>query len=222
MPYLNTNKTIQKQDDHEVQHISISKKGIEIKHVGKPVSDTALTGYVYLLVDCSASMDGNKIKQAKKGALNFTRDALKKGYYTGLIRFDSSAKLICEPFKDISNLERKLIDLEVRDTTHMAKAIDLAYRLLKEMTGIRVMVIVTDGMPNGARDPLATLESGNRAKKEGIEIITIGTDDADREFLKRLASRSDIGLKVENKNLEKAITDSTKLLPQGNIKLIKR
>ena len=112
--------------------------------------------------------------------------------------------------------------LEVGDTTHIAKAINLAHSLLKGITGNRVIVIVTDGMPNGPGDPLSNLKAGEDAKKNGIDIIAIGTDDADQEFLKRLASRSQLGLKVENRHLEKTITDSAKLLPSGDKRISRK
>ena len=215
-------KDIQEVASHKDTHVSISQKGIEIRHEGKPVSSAALTGYVYLLVDCSASMEGDKLKQAKKGALNFAKDALGKGYLTGLIRFDSSPKLICEPFKDVSNLEKRLVGLEIGDTTHMAKAINLAHELLREIPGTRVMVVVTDGMPNGPGDPIASLDAGQNAKRNGIDIIAIGTDDADQEFLKRLASRAELGIKVPSKQLEKTITSSAKMLPPGDKRVVKK
>jgi len=43
----------------------------------------------------------------------------------------------------------------------------------------------------------------------------IGTDDADKGFLKRLASRSDLATHVSSKNLHAAITDASRFLPQG-------
>ncbi len=220
---MRKHKEIEKISPPKDTHISISQKGIEIRHEGKPVSSSSgLTGYVYLLVDCSASMEGDKLKQAKKGALNFAKDALGKGYFTGLIRFDSSPKLICEPFKDVSNLEKRLVGLEIGDTTHMAKAINLAHELLKEMPGTRVIVVVTDGMPNGPGDPVASLNAGQNAKKNGIDIIAIGTDDADQEFLKRLASRAELGIKVPSKQLEKTITSSAKMLPPGDKRIARK
>ncbi len=208
--------TIRRKDNSGITEpqVSISKNSIEIGHQGKPVNGTTIEGHAYLLIDCSGSMQANnKLKQAKKGALNFAKDALAKDYLTGLIQFDSSAKLMCEPGSDLSALENGLGKLEIGDLTHMAKAINLAYSLLNNQSGRRVMVIVTDGMPNGDGDPQSSLKSGANAKKAGIDIITIGTDDADEKFLKLLASRTQLGVKVDNKNLEKTITDSAMLLP---------
>jgi Mg-chelatase subunit ChlD len=215
-------KDINKISGIQDTHVSISQKGIEIRHKGEPVRGTTTTGYVYLLVDRSASMEGNKLKQAKSGALNFAKDALAKDYYTGLIQFDSSAKLMCEPYSNLSLLEKGLTKLEVGDTTHIAKAINLAHSLLKGIPGNRVMVIVTDGMPNGPGDPQSSIKAGEDAKRNGIDIIAIGTDDADEEFLKRLASRSQLGVKVESSHLEETITNSAKLLPPGAKQITKK
>jgi len=195
---------------------AISEHGIEIRYKGKPVDAKEIHGgYVYLVVDCSGSMEGDKLNQAKKGALNFAKDALIKGYYTGLIRFDSSASLLCEPQRETSALERCLKQLETGDTTNMAEAINLAHTQLKGISRSRVMVIITDGMPNGPDDPEASLRAGERAKKDGIDIITIGTDDADHSFLKKLASRSELGIKVSSKQLQQTITASVRMLPAG-------
>jgi Mg-chelatase subunit ChlD len=183
----------------------------------------ALTGYVYLLVDRSASMKkGNKIKQAQKGAIKFAKNALEQGYYTGLIQFDDLPTLVCEPEKDIANLEKAISTLTTGKHTHMAKAIRLAHSLLKNQTGMRVMVIVTDGLPNGEGDPQASLKAAEEARKDGIYIIAIGTDDANSDFLKHLATRFDLGVKIERNQLASAIIDSSRLLPPPQNKLQKR
>ena len=214
-------KSIQKREDVKDTQVAISKGNIEIRHEGKPINGTAVTGYVYLLVDRSVSMAGDKLRQAKKGTLNFAKVALSKGYFTGLIQFDSSAKLLCEPYKDMAVIEKAVEKMDVGDTTHMAKVINLASRLLRGMMGARVIVIVTDGMPNDTGDPNTSLNTAEDVKKNGIEIIAIGTDDADKEFLKRLASRTDLGVKVESKHLEKTITDTAKMLPAGKKGMLK-
>lgn len=213
---MSNDKAIQKSGGPGQRSMSVSDGGIEIIRRGKPVAGSTQTGHVYLLVDCSVSMRGSKITQAKSGALNFAKSALEKGYDTGLIQFDSSARLLCEPNEDISVLEKALEKINIGDVTHMAKAVDKAYKLLKDMSGKRVIVVVTDGMPNGEGDPRATLKTADIAKNDGIDIIAIGTDDANKEFLKRIASRSDLAVKTANIQLGKTIGDAALLLPPGN------
>ncbi|MCL0094323.1 VWA domain-containing protein [Dehalococcoidales bacterium] len=196
--------------------ITISQHGVEIRHEGKPISIRVTgIGDVYLVVDCSESMAGDKLSQAKKGALDFAKDALAKGYSVGLIQFHSSAIHLCQPLGGIWVLDSYLKEIKTGgDGTHMAKAIRLAHQQLKERrVGARVMVIVTDGMPNGPYDPEASLYAGENAKKDGIDIIAIGTDDADREFLKKLASRTELGIKVAREQFEQGIASSAKMLP---------
>jgi uncharacterized protein YegL len=72
------------------------------------------------------------------------------------------------------------------------------------------MVIVTDGMPDNAQ---ATLEEAQEAKNNRIDIITIGTDDANEEFLKKLASRTELNVMVASDQLEQGIASTVKMLP---------
>jgi Mg-chelatase subunit ChlD len=130
--------------------VLIQPDGVSISSTGRPVSSlSAITGTVYLVLDCSGSMSGNKIEQAKQGAINFAQDALRRGYSVGLIRFDSSAELVCKAVREISSLRQAVNILQVGDTTEMAKAINLTHANLRDSRGNRVMVVVTDGMPNG-------------------------------------------------------------------------
>jgi hypothetical protein len=60
--------------------------------------------------------------------------------------------------------------------------------------------------------PPQSLAVAQRLKTFGTEILTIGTDDADKAFLKELASRSDLSVKVASDKLGQAISDASKLL----------
>ncbi|MBU4266053.1 MAG: VWA domain-containing protein [Candidatus Altiarchaeales archaeon] len=168
-------------------------------------------GSVYILLDCSGSMmvEG-KITQAKKGAMNFVVEAQGKGYSVGLIQFGSSAIHVCEPQREISVLEKCLNTIKASGSTNMTDAILLALQKLKGRKGYRVMVIVTDGMPDSQG---AAVEAARQAKANGIDILTIGTDDADRDFLAKLASKTELSVKVTRDKLEQGITSMAKMLP---------
>lgn len=148
--------------------------------------------------------------QAKKGALDFARDAIRKKYLVGLIKFDTNATHLSELTKDVSHLEAQMKGIMASGTTNMAEAIRMAHECLKNLGGSRVVVIATDGQPDNVKD---SLSEGKSAKRDGIEIITIGTDDAVQEFLKKLASRSDLGAKVSTDMFAKAISSAHLFLP---------
>jgi hypothetical protein len=44
-------------------------------------------------------------------------------------------------------------------------------------------------------------------------VITIGTDDADKDFLSRLASRAELSVKVSRDQLGQSIASAVKMLP---------
>jgi len=165
---------------------------------------------LYLLIDCSGSMGGQKLAQAKRGAINFAGDARSKGYSVGLIKFNSIVAHLCEPQQEISALNHYLERMNADGSTNMTDAILIALQKLEGRKGYRVMVIVTDGMP----DSQATaLEAARQAKANGIDILTIGTDDADRDFLAKLASKTELSVKVTRDRLEQGITSMAKMLP---------
>lgn len=201
----------------EDSRVTTPEHTVEIRCEGKPVTGVVSSGgYVYLLVDCSGSMSvENKLSQAKKGSLSFARDAVAKGYRVGLIQFSISATRLCEPTREVAVLDRCLGQIELGSETHMAKGIYLAHEQLAGMAGARAIVVVTDGIPNGPGDPQASLQAGKEAKRDGIDILTIGTDDANAAFLKKLASRADLGMKVTRERFEQAIASSAKLLPSS-------
>lgn len=196
----------------ESTEISLVGGGIRIDASGKPVEARFEQnwGKVYMVLDCSGSMAGYKIDQARQGVLDFAKDAIRKNYLVGLIKFNTHATHLSEPTKDVASLEAQMKGITASGSTNMAEAIKTAHESLKNLGGSRVMVIVTDGQPDNAN---ASLNQGKSAKSDGIEIITIGTDDAVQEFLKKLASRSDLGAKVSTDMFAKAISSAHLLLP---------
>lgn len=167
--------------------------------------------YVYLLLDCSGSMaDGDKLGQAKRGATGFAKSAIDKGYAVGLISFESEARHILSPVTELVTLAAKINDQITGGSTNLANAILISSEYLRSRVGGKAICIVTDGMPD---DEKKALDAATEVKRAGIEILTIGTDDADRRFLEKLATRSELAAKVERASLEAGIVEMVKLLP---------
>lgn len=171
-------------------------------------------GHVYLVLDCSHSMSGDKLTQAKSGAVAFAEEAAEKGYHVGLVQFDSSAKHICEPQSDLGRLRSYVDEIAVGGTTNMADGIRMATEKLGPGPGARAMVVVTDGKPNDER---AAIAAAADARRHGVEIITIGTDDADAGLLARLASRGDLSTMVASATLGAGIASTARMLPGGGL-----
>lgn len=166
-PTANKNTDLSGSSDDT--RVSVSSRGIEIKRRGRPVGgEVSGNSWMYLAIDCSASMAGTKLSQAKRGAIDFFPEAREKGYAVGLVSFDTHSTHICEPQRDLDVIRRYLEKLGQDISTDMA---------------------------------------------DGIDIISIGTDDADREFLERLATRSDLSVIVPSDTLGQGIASSARMLP---------
>jgi Mg-chelatase subunit ChlD len=192
--------------------ISVTIGNTTIKPQGHPASVRfeKQMAYVYLVIDTSGSMADDKLEQAKRGILDFARDAFRKEYAVGLISFSSEAKHICGPTHDIAVLKTCVSEMNAIGSTNLADAINTAHEHFNSLKNTRVMVIATDGMPDNEQEALREAE---KAKRDGIDVITIGTDDANQVFLKKLATRSELGNKVSRTAFSQAISDASSLLP---------
>lgn len=165
---------------------------------------------VFLLIDTSGSMYGEKIDQVKQGALDFTKTALRKGYLVGLIKFDSYAVLLCEPTANFSVILGKVGELVADGGTNLAPALTIASQKMLGCRTHRAIVVATDGGPH---DPVDCPRIAERMKKDGIEILAIGTEDANWEFLSRLVSRKDLNLRVRDAELKRGFNLMANKLP---------
>ena len=168
---------------------------------------------VYLLIDCSDSMDGrNKLRQAKEGAKEFALDAQEKGYAVGLIEFSSYATCLLDPLQ--GNQSFNLYDCISRITigggTNMTDAIEMATRKFSPVGGLKAILVATDGQPHNRE---TALNAALRAKNLGITIITVGTDDADIIFLKQISSSDRLATKVASTHFKEAISSAALSLP---------
>jgi Mg-chelatase subunit ChlD len=159
---------------------------------------------VFVLVDASGSMAIRKFEDATKGALDFGLVCISKQYQVGVVVFSDKAAA-SSPTANPTAFRAKIDRLECTSGgTFLASALRHTLKY-----NPAYVLVVTDG---AVSDSAQSLEMAQRLKAAGTEILTIGTDDADQDFLKQLASRSDLSVKVASFELAQAINDASKLL----------
>lgn len=154
---------------------------------------------VILLIDCSSSMSGERIRQAMAGATEFAKSALNRGTVVGVATFGNEAMLLTETTADADTICRAIEKIETGGYTNMAAGITLANLTLGGYK-LRTIVLVTDGQPNlsgmsdlGERNK--ALAAAREARLRNIRIICIGVDGADLNFLRLIASAPSLATK---------------------------
>lgn len=191
--------------------LAASEAGLSRRTAQLASRRAALAGTVYLLLDHSASMADGKLAQLKRGALGFFGAAYARGYATGLIAFSNRARCLLGATRNHERFQKALARLEPEGRTAMASAIHLAQGRLRSRAGARVMVLITDGVPD---DRAAALRAAALTRAAGIELVAIGTDGADLAFLAMLTARPELAGTHAEAELAEALERRGHALPR--------
>ncbi|MBO84044.1 MAG: molecular chaperone DnaK [Deltaproteobacteria bacterium] len=140
---------------------------------------------IALVIDCSGSMYGTNILEARKAANAFIQRTLKRNRQLAVVAFPGG--ILTGLTDQRARIEGAIERLTPIGSTPMHTGLKQAREALKGRAGIqRVYVILTDGHPD---DPTGTAAEAHRIKRLGGRIITIGVGrQVKRDFLSSLSS----------------------------------
>ncbi len=155
---------------------------------------------VYLVVDTSGSMEGDKLARVKEALVTFLDQIKSEQERVGLIAFSSAVYYVDELEKIRDNRSRLLATiggLEAEGNTALLDAVWEAYERLQHLADrerINAIVVMTDGKENNSWKSLAELEAEiRRGNSQGVPIVVFCIaygEDADMEALRRIAEAS--------------------------------
>ena len=136
-----------------------------------------------LVMDCSGSMYGTNIVEARKAARAFIERTLKPNRQVAVVAFPGGVRTALT--SQAERIYQAIDQLTPIGGTPMHLGLGQAREALKGKAGIqRVYVILTDGHPD---DPTATAAEAHRIKRMGGRIITIGVGrQVKQDFLQAL------------------------------------
>ncbi|MBI2049951.1 MAG: VWA domain-containing protein [Candidatus Staskawiczbacteria bacterium] len=143
---------------------------------------------VVLVIDRSGSMAGKPFTDAQIGAKAFIDNMNLTSDQVGVVSFSSDVTLDAHLTHDGDIAKQAIDSLRSSGRTNIAEAIKLAQDELTSSSGEGnpIIVLLSDGLPNEGGDPLPVAD---KAKSEGIRIITIGLGKDNEVLLKRIASK---------------------------------
>jgi molecular chaperone DnaK (HSP70)/uncharacterized protein YegL len=161
----------------------LSKSGLTLEDVGRG----SVPLHIALMLDCSGSMYGQSMNEARRAATAFIGKTLasKQARKVSLVAFPGGLKT---PVTADQRVVMDAIDqLTPIGSTPMALGLAQARASLKASTGAqKVFVLLTDGHPD---DPEGTVEECHRIRRTGGRIITVGVGrQVQQEYLRSLCS----------------------------------
>ncbi len=170
---------------------------------GKPTerksTKDAVRKSIAICVDVSRSMkfvDSNNrvpIEEAKKSIKSFIDGFEEDGDKFSLIVFSDKEKVLCEPTSDKKAVKDAVDRIKLKDTGSGTRAtpIELA-RATADVSGyLSVIVILTDGIWDNMD---RSITQSRECKKDGIPVFALGFGEANRGFLKQIATVDNGGL----------------------------
>ncbi len=167
---------------------------------------------VFLLIDVSSSMIGLPLIEAQTAAAEFLDRCDFTTMEVGLISFSSLVALQCAATSNARRLHAAIGRLEAEGSTNLTDALEMARGQLVANDWKRYIVILTDGFPDAAE---SAVEQALAARQQGIEIVAIGTGDADRDYLGRLASSERASIFARSGELVQTFGHIARMIAEG-------
>ena len=146
----------------------------------------------YLAFDVSGSMSGHPLAQAKAAAHEFVKKMDLERSSVGVISFANRVQTNIAASQDAKSLRKAIDALQVGlGGGNSATPFAHIHGLLREDTGLRFIVVLTDGVWGCQRKAIAEAKA---CAADNIQIIAIGFGGADEKFLRQIATSEEASL----------------------------
>jgi Mg-chelatase subunit ChlD len=182
----------------------------------KPPEETSEAVHVtaYLAFDLSGSMEGSPLAEAKKAARSFLRNTDLSHCSLGLIVFAEKVRVQLEASQNARKIEQAIDRLAIGDVGCSSEMhpFDEAHRLLSRVDEPKFVITLADGVWTCQKE---AIRSAKTCRETGIESIAIGFGQADRNFLKAIASSDEASFFTSLGGLVETFTNIAQVLTES-------
>jgi len=164
------------------QNVENSREAFIDKETKKSNQSSVTPIDIVLMLDCSGSMRGDDLVQAKNASTNLITKMIDLTVHRmALMSFSDNSHILCELTHDAQNLTSELPNITAGGGTSMISALRDAEKLLENSTGKKIALMVTDGYPDRRSQ---TLQCAKKIRENGLKIIAIGVGEQfDKNYL---------------------------------------
>lgn len=169
---------------------------------------------VLLAVDLSGSMEGDRLREAKKAAVSFVHEFDLDDTQVGLIIFSDKVMIDQNLTHNEGRLTAKISRWKVNARGigygTSAEPFTAAASVLDDCgSSLRYLVVLTDGYWGNADQ---AVKKAKQCHKKGIEVIALGFGGANKAFLDQIASKEDFSSFAQLSELEAALTGIARIM----------
>lgn len=130
---------------------------------------------VVLVLDSSGSMDGKPMQETKEASKKFIETVFQQDASVGIVTYDSSAYKVANFCRNTQHLNDVIDALNPGSSTNIEDGLVKAEEMLKTSKAKKkLIVLMSDGLPNEGKEGDELIEYADELKKQGIYIYTLG------------------------------------------------
>jgi len=166
---------------------------------------------IVLLIDVSGSMAGNKIDEIKSAATGFVERRDLSRDRLALVTFGSAITTLSPLTSDVDVLKNAIASLSADGGTPMDQGINRAVAELQGSQFHRNILLFTDGVPDSQ---ILTTLSAQLARNQHINIIAVGTGDADIHYLAQVTGNPSLVFFARSGQFDQVFRSAEALIDQ--------
>lgn len=166
---------------------------------------------ISLVIDCSGSMNGEKLAEVKQAALEFVKSQQLESTKVGVISFSSFAQVETAMTDDPRVIGNAISQLYAEGGTNITAGLNTSATQFNRETTNDYALIFTDGMPNSIENSIAAAKNLRR----NATLLAIATNDAETWFLQELTGDPDLVIRATAGSFDESFKQAKDIITSG-------
>ncbi|NET30019.1 vWA domain-containing protein [Okeania sp. SIO1I7] len=165
---------------------------------------------VVLLIDTSSSMGSGKLSEVQAAATGFVDRQNLTVNKLAIVEFSSNSRVLTNFDADETELKQAIANLRPSGSTNLSQGLNTVASLLQNRNAPNILLF-TDGQPN---NPGASESMAQQIRATGINLVAVGTGDADSNYLTSLTGNPNLVFFANSGGIDQAFRSAERAIQQ--------